>query len=1374
MRGKLFSHEFLFEGIRETAAWRALGDDAVASFRSAARAALGAVPPSGALNEAATETEVIFPVLRALGWAHSLTQQAAAARGREDVPDVLLFGDEEAKRRALHESSGDRKYRHGLAIVESKRWDHPLDRGADRSGAKGGAPSSQMLRYLTRVEVASDRAITFGILTNGRLWRLYWQGARSRSEDFLELDLARLVDLPGLGQDLWTALEPEVQRGDHLLRAFLLAFRRQSFLPDPQDAEGRTFHRIALDEGKHWEERISHDLGRFVFDELFPRLVRGLAEADREAPRPLTDPYLGQVRRAALTFLYRLLFVLYAEDRSLLPVRDPRYRPYSLKAMREEVAARIDAGDVLAATARRTDLLLRELFRVVDRGEPSMGMPPYNGGLFAGDPLLDRVLLPDSVLIPLVDGLSRRGAPGERRWIHYRDLSVQQLGSVYERILEHRAVVGPAGGVEIRLSPFARKGSGSYYTHDALVRLVVDRTLSPLIGERVEAFRARAEDLSRDRRPKAQRLADLARHDPAAAILDLKVCDPAMGSGHFLVSLVDYLADHVLEQMADAPARVGWTGEGAPYVSPVEARISALRGRVLEHARAEGWTVDPEQLDDRHLVRRMILKRVVFGVDKNPMAVELAKVSLWLHTFTVGAPLSFLDHHLRPGDSLYGEWLGPAIEELASSGSGALYVSPALAGLSSAARLMVDISQRADADLAEVSESRTFFATADESLRPIRRFLDFWHALRWMGLETRGRRAQSHRPLWTVLTGAAGNVLRLADTLKYQHSGVGNPLSASALAEVEALLGETRRVADREGFVHWELAFPDVWPEPTRAGRRGGFDAVIGNPPWDRMKHQEVEWFAERRPEVALASKAADRKRMVEALREAGDPLWDEQQAAADRASRAGQVARGSGEYPLLSGGDVNLYSLFVERAARLVHSRGVVGLLVPSGIGADRGASDFFRGISTTGHLGAMLDFENRGRFFPDVHASFKFCALVFGGAERHFEQSWCGSYLHDVAEVADPDRVFPLAASDFSAVNPNTGTAPVFRTRRDAEITAAVYRRHPVLVDRRDGGERRLWPVRYATMFHMTNDSHLFRTREELEEEGFYPVGHRTWRRGAAEYVPLFEGKMVQAYDHRAASVVVNPNNVHRPAQPQAATLEQHRDPGWYNDPQYWVPSAAVDRSDGVHWTLCFKEITAPTNVRTVIACAAPRHGFGNKVPVLLSEAPHEDVVTRYRALAPCLLANLNSLPLDFIARQKVHGQTINLFILEQLALIHPDEFGKRVGGHLLSDFIRDQVLHLTYTSHDMRPFAEDMGCAGPPFEWDEEDRRHRIARLDALFFHLYGIGLADAEYVLGTFPIVREEDECRFGRYLTRDLVLAYMRAVGAGDLDSVVQP
>src|SRR6185437_718971 len=910
-----------------------------------------------------------------------------------------------------------------------------------------------------------------------------------------------------------------------------------------------------------------------------------------------------------------------------------------------------------------------------------------------------RVELPDAELAPLIDGLSRKPDLSGRGFINYRDLAVQHLGSIYERLLEQRLVEDAGGAVVVQPSVFARKNTGSYYTHDDLVKLILHETIGPLAGERITRFdKTLAETQHRQAKLAPEQITRaLTEADAAAALLSLRVCDPAMGSGHFLVSLVDDLADRVLEQLAEATAKTQEAGF-KHYQSPIAHDIVALRERILANATAGKWTVDASLLDDRHLVRRMILKRVVHGVDKNPMAVELAKLALWLHTFTVGAPLSFLDHHLRCGDSLYGEHIGKVRQEIGRHGG--LLADSQLTGIVTAAQGMLELGRIADVDLTEVERSRSIAAEAFKHLEGIHRVLDFWQALRGIApldIPTR-RYDEKQKTALDVISGRYGN--DLIALLAPGRTQWGDPDTDT---RVNGLLDECRALAAREHFLHWELAFPGVWKHAESLEPHGGFDAVIGNPPWDRMKLQEVEWFGERRPAIALQARASDRKRMIDDLKRDGDPLATDYELAANRAETAASIARGCGEYPLLSSGDINVYSLFVERASHVVRPDGIVGLLTPSGIAADKGAAKFFRSIATTGRLATLFDFENKKVFFPDIHASFKFCALVFAGKTRSFPNARCAFYLHAVAELHAPEipedadatarlaatRVIELSANDFRAVNPNTGTAPIFRNALDAALTTRIYRTRPVLVQHtfevlRDPvtgsietgpggqplpdpdkatGENRLYPVRYCNMFHMTNDSDLFHIQAELQAGGWYPVAGGRWKKGEAEMLPLYEGKMVQMYDHRAAGVTINPENLHRPAQPFETTDPQHRDPSFVPPPQFWVPGSEVDAQLSTDWTLGFKHVSAATNVRTMIAAICPRAGFGNSMPLLTHAAPDA-------ALVPLLLANLNSMAMDFVLRQKLQGQNLNWFIVEQLPLIAPAAYDAPLTASTVGD--------------------------------------------------------------------------------------------------------
>ncbi len=1407
MQGQLFSQDFLLRGVLDTPPWQALDDAAFAPFEGAVRALFAALPAGAPINEAQTESLLIVPLLRALGWGDELLPQVNAdARGRESVPDWLLFASAEHKAAALAEPRDDRRYRHGVAILEAKRWQRPLDRGDAAEVFDPDAPSSQMLRYLSRVDVASDRALKWGVLTNGAVWRLYWQDARSRSEDFFELDLAQALALPG------TQPELDAPAPAHALRLFHLFFSRDAFLPQPWDAAGRTRHQHALNEARLYEEKVSQDLGARVFNEVFPQLADALTRDDLAARRHtigygsytrprFDDDYLDEVREATLVLLYRLLFLFYAEDRRLLPVHDERYAEYSLRRIREQVRDKVDAGGAFSSTMPKIWLALQGVFRLIDEGDDDIGMPAYNGGLFsrARAPLLERTTVPDKLLAPLIDALSRRTEDLLKGWINYRDLSVAHLGGIYERLLEYKLVhevqarhsyreLPEIDRIVARPASFARKVSGSYYTHADLVRLLLRESVGRLAAERMAAFeqalagwqaRATLGPAQWERLDGSTAQAQRDAIDPATQILELTVCDPAMGSGHFLVALVDDLADRVLEAASRASALVNaqpWAAHlaerGHAWESPVVGRIAAIRREIKAQAARHGWAVTDAQLDDRHIVRRMILKKCVFGVDKNAMAVELAKTALWLHTFTVGAPLSFLDHHLKCGDSLHGEPLAPVRRGLQALGT--LFDTGALERLALAAQGLAQVADLTDVDIAEARQSQQLAQEAEARTAPLHRLLDFWRALRWL------------LPGWPVDKPA--KLQKLGDdatrgalaALLVPGRNLVETLSAGALdasepgaADAAALMQACAQLAARERFFHWWTAFPTVFDLEGR----GGFDVVLGNPPWDRIKLQEVEWFAERDAAIASQPRAADRKALIAALQHKNAPLAAEYAQAAERAEANARVLAKAGDYPLLGGGDVNLYSLFVERAQALVQHGGLVALLTPSGIAADKGAAEFFRGISAGGRLGALFDFENRKGLFPDVDSRFKFCVLLFGGPERRFEQTRCAFFLHSLDELdTQPERTLVLSADDFARVNPNTGAAPIFRSRRDADITLGIYARHPVLVRHGPQGEQKAWPVKYLRMFDMTNDSGKFMKPEELERGGWQRAPLGRWRRGKEDALPLYVGRMIHQYDHRSASVDLNEDNLKVATLSDRAASHQKAAADFHPVPQYWVRASDVPVQAQREWALGFRDIARATDVRTMIAAIVPGTVAGNTLPLLVDEA----MSGRNAAL---LLSNFNAMAFDYIARQKAQTTHLNWYIVEQLPVITPTAFDQPLpapfaaaaraaglmNGHhpdpTVADFVLPQVLALSYTAHDLAPFARDLGYVDahgqplPPIVWNDDERRVRLAALDALFFWLYGLDADDAAYVLGTFPIVREQDERAFGRFRTREDVLRW---------------
>ncbi|MCY4499003.1 MAG: restriction endonuclease, partial [Rhodospirillaceae bacterium] len=1033
---------------------------------------------------------------------------------------------------------------------------------------------------------------------------------------------------------------------------------------------------------------------------------------------------------------------------------------YALRdRVRGDVGRRKALGDVFSETAARYWSAVDDLCRAVDQGDASIGLPPYNGGLFDRNrtPLLDRIRLGDRVMADIIDALSFEQGEAGRRYINYRDLGVRQLGSIYERLLEHE-VVQDGDEVVVRPNIFARKGSGSYYTPDDLVGLIVEETIGPLVASRLENFVSEAGRVP-DAGPARERaVARLGQHDPAEKLLELKVCDPAMGSGHFLVNLVDYLADRVIAAMAEAEAEV----EG--YVSPLADRIETIRERIAANAAERGWAIDLDRLDDRHIVRRMVLKRCVYGVDKNPMAVELAKVGLWLHTFTVGAPLSFLDHHLRCGDSLFGASARGGIDKAARYG-GPLLLHGSVTRAERSAGSMQRIEDLTDAEIAEAHRSAEEFAEVEAATEPLNAVLSLVHAIDWLNVRDR----EGKTALQSFFGGLLGDPIEIA--LGRAQVSMEQPESTRFVQ----LLGEAQRLVREERFLNWQTAFPGVWTNWQSLNPQGGVDGVIRHPPWDRMKLQQVEWFATRRREIALQPRAADRKRMIAALEREGDPLAEDFALASERAATAARMARSGGDYPLLSSGDINLYSLFVERAMALAKPDGMVGLLTPIGIATDMSASQFFSMLVAKQLIRVFYAFENRrGWLFPDIHHEEQPSIAVFSNGANEFSNIRLCVRISGWEQFHDSERRFSVDSSRIARLNPNTGTVPLFRTRRDAELTTAIYERLPVLVDRSSGDEVKSWPVKYFTMFHMTNDSGLFHTRTELEEhERAYPIGGNRYNSPRGKWMPLYEGKSIQLFNHRYASVRVNTDSISGQGVTDPLTHEMLRDPNIVPEPRYWVRDGDIPDL-GAGWAIGFNDICNTNNARTLIASIVPAVAFGNKLPIFL---PTD---LSYLPRLACLAANFGSILCDYVARQKIQSRNLNKYIVEQLPVVPPDDYASvRMGPKSAGQIVSGSVLELTYTAHDMAPFARDMGYVDedgdvrPPFAWDEERRHYLRAKLDAVFFHLYGVtDRDDVRYVYSTFPIVEREETATYGTYRSRELCLAWMNALAAGHPDAEI--
>lgn len=535
----------------------------------------------------------------------------------------------------------------------------------------------------------------------------------------------------------------------------------------------------------------------------------------------------------------------------------------------------------------------------------------------------------------------------------------------------------------------------------------------------------------------------------------------------------------------------------------------------------------------------------------------------------------------------------------------------------------------------------------------------------------------------------------------------------------------------------WQKSFKDVFSRPNP-----GFDCVIGNPPWERFTLKNREFFDISAPHILEAPTAAESRRLIEKLQKTNPDLYQKYITAKESTDKTMTYIRNCNRYSLTGKGDINTYAVFAELAHSIVSPTGVIGLLVPTGIATDKTNENFFAKLVNSQTLSGLYDFENRKKIFPDVDGRQKFSILLFGGSQKKSKAADFVFFAHQMPDdLKDDKRHIELSANDFKLLNPNTRTCPIFRSKRDANITKYIYKRVPVLINktRKEGGNP--WGIDYLRMFDQSSDAELFYTGDQLKSDGFKRFGPN-WKKGKKIFLPIYEAKMIQMFDHRAASVVVDEKNWMRQGQTDETSLVLHQNPEFAVEPRWWVNEADVHRVLGDRDTtkiIAFKNVTSPTNQRTMIAAFIPYSGVVHSSPLIFTGS---DISAR---LTACLLGNLNAFAYDYICRQKIGGVNLSYFIIEQITTFHPDFYSQKCPWNkkqTLGKWISDRVLKLTCTSNDMIPLAEAAGFKPTVHKWDPAERLDLMAELDAAYFLLYGIERNDVEYILTTFAGLRGE--------------------------------
>lgn len=1052
--------------------------------------------------------------------------------------------------------------------------------------------------------------------------------------------------------------------------------------------------------------------------------------------------FFGQLLRV----VYRLIFLLAAEDRNLLhppsapaAARTLYAQGYSLSQLRDRSIRR-------ASWDRHVDqwVGLRIAFTALARGEPRLSLPAL-GGLFAPGaiPDLEVADLPNRALMGAVYRLAWLREDGGIMPVNWRDMETEELGSVYEGLLELTPRLTDDGrgfafaeGAETKGNE--RKKTGSYYTPDSLVQVLLDSALDPVL-DRVTAE------------------AD----DPAAALLTVTVIDPACGSGHFLLAAARRIATRL------ARARTGGV------------------------ASAE---------DFRHALRD-VMRACIHGVDRNPMAVELTKVALWIESVEPGKPLGFLDANIRCGDSLLGVYDLKALHEgipdaaykpltgddketaahfrkrnkAEIEGQGALDFTggggrlPDPPPLGYAARALRALPEDSAAEIEE--KRRRFDAARHDSRAWAWKVACDLYVAAFLTPKTGGVPANyqtttipTTEPMWRVMAGGQAY----------------GPLEACVLE----LAAEAR-------VFHWPLEFPDVMAA-------GGFDVVLGNPPWEVMQLSEEEYFAQRLPEIAELA-GATRKRAIAELETTRPDIFRAYEDDKRLSEVGNEYARTSGRFDLSARGKINTYALFAELFAGLAGPRGRAGVIVPTGIATDATTAPFFAALIDGRRLVRLISFENEEFVFPSVHHAFRFCLLVLSSPGQSDRPEF-SFFLRGVGALGDIERRFVLTPADIARINPNTKTAPVFRSRADAELTARIYARVPVLIDETRGPASNPWGISFSQgLFNMTSDSSLFRTAAQLAEAGYVRQG-TDWvappglaprqvaldlaggwdtrgldlQGGIARrpdcYVPLYEAKMIHQFDHRWAT--------YDGTDSRDATPAEKADPDFEPTPRYWLPRDEVAARLAAKgwtrdWLMGWRDITGVEKIRTVISATIPKVAVGHTTPLYFVEQPTN--------LAACFFANWNSFALDYVARQKVGGTHLTYGYLTQFPMLPPAAYDEDALA-----FIIPRVLELTYTSRSMAPFARDLRYDGPPFTWDEDRRTLLRAELDAWYARAYGLDCDQLRYILDpadvrgadypseTFRVLKNNEMKCYGEYRTARLVLEAWDRMERGEVRDTSPP
>ncbi len=977
-----------------------------------------------------------------------------------------------------------------LLVSPHFELDHPVPEfGGER---KQQAPHNLVQEYLN----TTDKAL-WGVISNGSKFRILRDNVSLTRPSYLEIDFDKIFR---------EELFPD-------FTALWLAIHASRLRPKNGKPSSCVIEK--------WRDK-AHETGERIRDNLRDGVTEALRQLGTGLLRHRDNvTLLKKINEGALSdtdfyeellrIVYRLIFLFAVEDRNLLHHPEATQEQkriyaegYSLSRIRDRVRLR-------RYYDHHKDIWngLQITFTALNLGAEVIGVPAL-GGLFRHDfcPLLDKASIDNVYLLKAVQRLAFFKTESNLTRINYRDMNTEELGSVYESLLELHPKVDATSSeptfdfISEQTLGSKRKLTGSYYTPAPLVNQLIRTTLEPVIKQTI------------DNNPTA----------PVEALLNLKILDPACGSGHFLLAAARRLATEIsiIESNSDLPSE--------------KSRQNALREVMLN---------------------------CIHGVDNNSMTVDLCKAALWIETVVPGKPLTFLDSHILLGNSLVGI-IDPSIIDDGIPNN----AYKALTGDDKKA--CSDLKKRNKLNQKQLQTDLIFHKTNSNLIEKIPNYQEM--------TEDSIEDIERKRTAWTIRCETLSIERQVSDVYVstfFANKSIDNiesvplsghlnllPTTNSSDITLNKILIPCTEIAKDNKFFHWHLEFSKIM-------EKGGFDILLSNPPWERIKLQELEFFASRSDKIAKAPNKAERNRLIKELNDTDTALPSELKLYQDflntkRSFEAINLfVHSSGRFPLTGVGDVNTYALFSESVLQLLNNRGRAGLIVPTGIATDHTTKAFFEHVFSQKRLISMFDFENRRPVFPGIHRSIKLSLLSLSGEINNITESEFAFFLHTAEQLKETERRFKLSIKDILLFNPNTKTCPIFRSKRDLDIMRKIYQHSGVFWKdaTNDCPQDNPWGIKFQSMFHMANDSYLFKTREQLDNDG-WNLKNNIFAKDSKYYLPLYEAKMFNQYDHRFATFDGVPNDDLIKGKARLTSDIEKRNIDFEPIPRYWVAAEEVKK--------------------------------------------------------------------------------------------------------------------------------------------------------------------------------------------------------------------